>query len=367
MHLNTLQIIQFKNYSEASLTFSPKLNFFTGPNGAGKTNLMDAIYYLSFCKSFFNSIDSQNITSDKDFFLLQGLFSLPLSQNQVSCAVKRNQKKVFKLDENEYEKLADHIGLIPLVFITPNDNVLINGGSEERRRFIDNVMSQCDRIYLQTLINYNKILAQRNALLKSFAERNFFDASLLDVYDIQLSELGSEIFNRRKAFLAGFVEVFAQVYQQLSKNGENPEIQYISQIVNQDLKSLLKETLPKDKALQFTSCGIHKDNLDFFINGMHVKKFGSQGQQKTFVIAMKLAQYYYIKTQKNLKPILLFDDIFDKLDPQRVRQLIQLVSGDDFGQVFISDTHPDRVFELAGLSASETRVFEVDNASVTLK
>jgi len=367
MHLKTLQIIQFKNYTEASLSFSPKLNFFTGPNGAGKTNLMDAIYYLSFCKSFFNSIDSQNITSDKDFFLLQGQFTLNNSQNQVSCAVKRNQKKVFKLDENEYEKLADHIGLIPLVFITPNDTVLINGGSEERRRFIDNVMSQCDRMYLQTLINYNKILAQRNALLKSFADRNYFDASLLDVYDIQLSELGNEIFNKRKAFLSGFVEIFQKVYLQLSSKGETPEIQYISQLLQQDLKTLLKESLSKDKALQYTSCGIHKDNMDFFINGMQVKKFGSQGQQKTFVIAMKLAQYNYIKTQKGLKPILLFDDIFDKLDPQRVKHLVDLVSGEEFGQVFISDTHPDRVFELAGLSASETRVFEVDNASVTLK
>jgi len=367
MYLDSLSLIQFKNYQDASLAFCPRLNFLTGPNGSGKTNLMDAIYYLAFCKSFFNPVDSQNILSDKDFFFIQGLFTYGQGQYKVSCAVKRNQKKVFKLDDNDYERFSDHIGLIPLVFISPNDTVLIQGGSEEKRKLIDSVISQCDHQFLEALMVYNRNLAQRNALLKSFAEKNYFDVSLLEVYDDQLIASGELIFEKRKSFLLEYIPVFKDVYKQLSMGNELPEIQYVSQLHQQDFKLLLKETVGKDKVLQYTSSGIHKDNLEFQLDGMPIKKYGSQGQQKTFAVALKLSQFYFIKNHRNFNPILLFDDIFDKLDPDRVRQLIGLVSGEGFGQVFISDTHPERISELSSFANSDTRFFEVNQANVNLK
>ncbi len=343
MHLQQLSVINFKNYTEAELLLSEGVNAFLGDNGAGKTNLLDAIHYLALCKSYFNPIDSQQIKQDAEFFIVTGTFNRNGQTEAIACSVKRNQKKQFKRNKKDYTRLADHIGLLPLVMVSPNDVSIIVEGSEERRKFIDNVISQTDNNYLDELITYNKVLINRNALLKVAAEKGSYDQSLLEIFDEQLTGSGSKIFEKRKAFMEAFTPVFNRHYSFLTEGAESVELVYESQLLQTGLDVLLKKASEKDKVLERTTCGIHKDDMLFYIQGMPVKKFGSQGQQKSFLIALKLAQYTLLQQQKGFKPLLLLDDIFDKLDDKRVGKLMQMASNHDFGQVFITDTGYDRV------------------------
>lgn len=368
MFLQKLTLSNFKNYDEADLAFSEKINCFTGNNGVGKTNILDAIYYLSFCKSYFNLIDSQNIRHGEAFFALHGYYHYPENTpDHVSCSYKSDHRKVFKINGKEYERLADHIGNFPLVMISPYDRDLINDGSELRRRYIDSVISQFDHAYLDMLISYNKALQQRNALLKQMAEKRYFDEITLSVLSERLESFGTPVYQKRTAFINDFNPLFEDFYQFLSGNAERVGIQYNSRLAEKSLMELLREGLEKDKLYRYTTAGIHKDDLDFTINGYPLKKFGSQGQQKTFVIALKLAQFEFTRKVKGFKPILLFDDIFDKLDDTRVQQIIKLVSSDNFGQVFITDTQRYRVEKIFETVDIDHRIFNVRDGKANLE
>ena len=343
MYLQQLSFINFKNYAEAEISLSEGVNAFVGNNGAGKTNLLDAVHYLSLCKSYFNPIDSQQIKQGADFFMINGVFQKGGSKEVVACGVKRNQKKQFKRNKKDYQRLADHIGLLPLVMISPYDISIIIEGSEERRKFIDNVISQTDHQYLDELIAYNKVLTNRNSLLKQIADTGRYDPELLAVFDEQLIASGTRIFEKRRAFMEVFTGVFNQHYQFISEDAEQVELVYESQLFQESFPTLLKKSMENDRRRERTTTGIHKDDLQFNIHSMPMKKFGSQGQQKSFLIALKLAQYTFLTQKNGFKPLLLLDDIFDKLDDNRVTKLMQMVSNNDFGQVFITDTSRSRV------------------------
>lgn len=342
MILKSLSLINYKNFDNKSFVFNDKINCIVGNNGLGKTNILDAIYHLSFGKSYFNPVATQNIKHDEDFFVINGDYLKNDSIEKIVVSLKRGQKKVIKRNGKIYDKFSDHIGLLPLVIISPADRDLIIEGSDTRRKFIDSVISQSDKSYLSDLIKYTKVLAQRNALLKYFALNHTFNADTIEVYNSQLTDYGTRIFEKRNAFLKAFIPVFKARYQVISNNKEDVDLVYESDLSEDNLHSLLRNTINKDKALQYTNVGIHKDDLNFNIKEHPIKKFGSQGQQKSFLIALKLAQFDFIKTQSGVNPILLLDDIFDKLDEHRVAQIIKLVNDEQFGQLFISDTHPER-------------------------
>jgi len=342
MFLKKLSLINYKNFDTNSFDFNPKINCLVGNNGVGKTNVLDAIYHLSFGKSYFNPVASQNIRHGEDFFVIDGLFDKAEREETIICSLKKGQKKMVKRNGKPYDKLSEHIGFIPLVIISPADSDLIVEGSDTRRKFMDNVISQSNKPYLQNLINYNKVLSQRNSLLKYFALNSTFDGDTLGIYNDQLHDLGTKIYTERKKFIEAFVPIFIARYNAISNQKEMVNISYKSQLHEKDFRSLLEENLAKDKVLQYTSVGTHRDDLLFAIETYPIKKFGSQGQQKSFLIALKLAQFDFIKQLSNITPILLLDDIFDKLDEERVAQIMSLVNHDDFGQLFISDTHVDR-------------------------
>jgi DNA replication and repair protein RecF len=365
MYLQQLSVINFRNYAEAQLAFSEGVNAFTGNNGAGKTNLLDAIHYLSLCKSYFNAIDSQQIKQGADFFIINGTFDRNEANETVACSVKRNQKKIFKRNKKDYQRLADHIGLFPLVMVSPYDVSIIMEGSEERRKFVDNVISQTDNPYLDELIAYNKVLANRNALLKSIADTGRFDPGLLEVLDEQLVASGTRIFQKRQAFMQNFTPVFNRYYSFLTEDAEQVELVYESQLLEHNFAALLTRTTEKDRILERTTAGIHRDDLDFRVHQMPLKKFGSQGQQKSFLIALKLAQYSYLQQQKGFKPLLLLDDIFDKLDERRITKLMQMVSQHEFGQVFITDTSAARVTQIFNQINVPLKLFTVSRGEVT--
>jgi DNA replication and repair protein RecF len=365
MFLKKLSVSNFKNYKQATLSFSEKINCFIGDNGVGKTNLLDAIHYLSFCKSYFNPIDSQNIRHNQDFFAIHGTYFKNGDQaDKVSCIQRLNHKKQFKLNQKEYNRLADHIGLYPLVMVSPYDRDLINEGSDVRRKYIDGVISQFDRNYLEDLINYNKALAQRNALLKYYAESRTFDHTALEVWDKQLCDPGQRLYENRAGFLKEFIPIFQDYFDFISGGKEKVSISYDSRLFDSNLKELLEVTVEKDRIAKYTTVGIHKDDLFFEIDGFPVKKYGSQGQQKSYVIAIKLAQFEYTKHLKGFKPVLLFDDIFDKLDDLRVGQIIRLVSENNFGQVFITDTQRYRVEKLLKEVRIDHRIFEIHDGEI---
>ena len=365
MWLKNLTLLNFKNYNTADLKFEKTVNAFVGNNGAGKTNLLDAIHYLCLCKSYFNPIDSQQIKTGEELFLVQGDFDRSEKNEKISCGLKRNQKKSFKRNKKEYDKLADHIGLFPVVMISPYDINLIMDGSEERRRFIDNVISQTDSKYLDELIIYNKHLLNRNALLKQIAVTRTLDVALLQILDEQLIHSGKVIFEKRKQFLLDFIPLFDKHYRFLTSDAEQVSLTYQSQLNDQSFETLLAQSIEKDRILERTTTGIHKDELQFEIANMPMKKFGSQGQQKSFLIALKLAQYSYLQKFKNFKPLLLLDDIFDKLDNHRVHKLMEMVSHQDFGQIFITDANKDRVEAVFKEIAVEIDVFEVSEGGVS--
>jgi len=364
MHLQKLSLINFKNYAEADLEFSPGANAFVGDNGSGKTNLLDAIHYLSLCKSYFNPADNQNIMHGADFMLLQGTYNLNGEEELIHCGLKRNHRKIFKRNNKEYERLADHIGLLPVVMISPIDSLLITEGSEERRKFIDSIISQYDKLYLDDLISYNKAVAHRNALLKQFAQSRSFDRTSLEIWDDQLIPLAEKIYVKRHEFIARFSPIFLQHYHFISNAKEEVKVHYESHLEEANFSATLREALEKDRVMQYTTVGIHKDDLVFSLGDFPAKRFASQGQQKSFLIALKLAQFQFIKEIKGVKPLLLLDDIFDKLDDSRVKKLMELVSHDNFGQLFISDAHPDRVVKIFDDIGMNIRVFEVESGTV---
>jgi DNA replication and repair protein RecF len=361
MYLKNLSLVNFKNYSEIAVDFCPEINCFTGNNGEGKTNLLDAIYYLSFCKSYFNSIDSQNIKHKEPFFVVQGEFEDNENTSSIYCGQKRGQKKIFKRNKKEYERLADHIGLHPVVMISPYDTELINDGSDVRRKFIDTIISQFNKQYLDNLIQYNKILLQRNNLFKNFWEKRYFDATSLEVWDEQMIPIAEYIYKERKIFIEEFQPIFKKFYAEISGGKEDAQLEYSSDLNNGLFSKILAASLEKDKQRSYTNVGVHKDELEFLIDGYSIKKFGSQGQQKSFLIALKLAQFDFVREKKSMKPLLLLDDIFDKIDENRVKYLMHLVSTHLFGQIFITDTDPDRILAIFKNIDVEVKAFNVIN------
>jgi DNA replication and repair protein RecF len=340
--LKQLSLLNYKNLAQIEFDFDAKINCFVGKNGVGKTNILDAIYHLAYGKSYFNPLAVQNIKHGEEFFVIDALLEKNCKEEKIVCSLKKGQKKTIKRNGKVYDKLSEHLGLIPLVIISPSDADLIIEGSETRRKFIDSVIATLDNQYLQLLIQYQKTLAQRNALLKYFALNQTFDADNLSIYNEQLSEIGQLIFKKRNQFLNDFIPIFEKHHTNISGENEKVALKYESQLFEKDLISLLEESLQKDRIIQYTSAGIHKDDLIFEIDGFPIKKFGSQGQQKSFLIALKLAQFEFMKKQSGELPILLFDDIFDKLDETRVQKIVTMVNDAVFGQIFISDTHAER-------------------------
>ena len=359
MILKSLSLVNYKNFDTETFSFNEKINCFVGNNGVGKTNILDAIYHLSFAKRYFNPVATQNIKHNEDFFVVDGLYEKDSKNEKIIVSLKRGQKKMIKRNGKTYERLSDHIGLLPLVIISPADRDLIVEGSDTRRKFIDGVISQSDKDYLRDLLTYNKVLIQRNSLLKYFALNNTFNNDTLEIYNEQLDTLAHKIFKKRAAFLEAFIPIFKARYQAISNGNEIVSLTYKSDLFENDLLTLLKLNIIKDKALQYTSVGIHKDDLRFEIGTHAIKKFGSQGQQKSFLIALKLAQFDFIKTQSDVNPILLLDDIFDKLDENRVAQIITLVDKENFGQLFISDTHAERTENTIKQVHQEYQIFKL--------
>ena len=359
MFLKQLSLLNYKNLAQIEFDFDAKINCFVGKNGVGKTNILDAIYHLAYGKSYFNPLAVQNIKHGEEFFVIDALLEKNGKEEKIVCSLKKGQKKTIKRNGKVYEKLSEHLGLIPLVIISPSDVDLIVEGSETRRKFIDSVIGTLDNQYLQLLIQYQKTLAQRNALLKYFALNQTFDADNLAIYNELLSETGQLIFEKRNQFLNDFIPIFQKHHTNISGGNESVSLKYESQLFEKDLMSLLEESLQKDRIIQYTSAGIHKDDLVFEIDGFPIKKFGSQGQQKSFLIALKLAQFEFMKKQSGELPILLFDDIFDKLDDNRVSQLIELVNQENFGQIFITDTHRERTENVVKRINEESVIFEI--------
>ncbi|NND94538.1 MAG: DNA replication and repair protein RecF [Flavobacteriales bacterium] len=360
--LQKLHLFNFKNHKDLSLEFCQEINCIVGSNGSGKTNILESIYYLSFCKGYFNPQDSQNIHHGDDHFSIRGEFvkDVPV---KLTCAVQLGQRKRFKKDDKEYERLADHVGGFPVVIISPYDVDLIREGSEARRKFMDMVISLDDKEYLLTLIDYNRALAQRNNLLKFFWENRTMDKEQLSIWNIQLSDLGRKIYNRRKAFFEDFRTIFKEYQSAISKGKDRADIRYRSQLRDEDMLSALDRGLDRDMARHHTLFGIHKDDMEMVVDGHPVKKFGSQGQQKTFLIALKLAQFQFIKNRSGLKPLLLLDDVFDKIDDERVEYMIELVSKDIFGQIFITDTSRDRLDKVLASTDKDYRIIEMTEST----
>lgn len=359
MYLKKISLFNYKNFSEADFEFVGKINCFVGKNGIGKTNVLDAIYHLSYGKSYFNPLAVQNIKHGEEFFVIDGEFEINERNEQIICSLKKGQKKILKRNGKIYDKFSEHVGFIPLVIISPADRDLIVEGSETRRKFMDSVISQLDSQYLKQLIQYQKVMSQRNALLKYFALNFVFDNDTLSIYNEQLDTFGKYIFEKRKDFIEQFIPIFNTHHQAITDSQETVQLVYESHLFENNLLTLLEENINKDRALHYTSVGIHKDDLSFEIDNFPIKKFGSQGQQKSFLIALKLAQFEFLKTQSGLKPILLFDDIFDKLDESRVAKIVEMVNSDTFGQLFISDTHPERTEKIVKSTHQTYKIFNL--------
>ncbi len=342
LRLNALHITHYKNVSTAEYRFEKPIHCFVGHNGKGKTNTLDAIYHLSMGRSYFSSINAHTIQHTADFMRIEGHFFREDNIERVECQLKRDEPKVFIRNGKKYAKLSDHIGLLPTVMISPSDVDLINEGGQTRRIFIDRLIGQADKVYLQQLIQYQKILQQRNALLKQMGQFAQNIHETLSIYNQQLAQLGVPIHNARVRYLASFEPLFQKRYATISSGNENVGLIYHSQLLDEDFNVLLEKATKKDIQAQFTTVGIHKDDLAFEIDGYSMKKFGSQGQRKSFLIALKLAQFDMLKKSTSVTPLLLLDDIFDKLDEQRVAEIINLVHESSFGQLFITDTHPER-------------------------
>ena len=375
VQLEKINIRNFKNYKETVLNFSPEINFLYGMNGSGKTNLLDTVYYLCMCRSYFNTQESQNIRHGENFFRLDGQFAShnDLAKDNeknretefITCKIGGGRKKEFLRNKNPYQKLSEHIGLLPVVFIAPDDILLVKEGSEGRRKLLDSTLAQLDKPYLKALIEYNQILLQRNTLLKKMAEGQYFNQHLLETYDAQIAPLGDSIFEKRQQFCWELVSILQNYYAKISEQKESIQCQYRSHLNACKMAALLKNNQKNDRFLQRTSEGIHRDDLIFTINNYPLKKYGSQGQQKSFLIALKLAVYQFIKTHKQKKPLLLLDDIFDKLDENRTLQLVKIVTNkEDFGQVFISDTQLDRLQNIFNKLELNYKAFLIEKGKI---
>ena len=372
MILEKLSLINYKNITEATLELSPKINCLIGQNGVGKTNVLDAIYYLSFCHSANNPIDSQVIRHGEEFFMIEGEYSGQWTVDSydylkliVSCGMKRGQKKHFKRNKKEYKRLSEHIGLIPIVVVSPSDTLLIEGGSEERRRLMDMVISQYDSTYIEALNRYNKALQQRNTMLKAEEEP---DIDVISIWEEQMASAGEHIYKCRDAFVKEMVPIFQRYYETISGNQEKVALNYISHCQRGPLLEVIQRDRFKDRAVGYSLHGVHRDDLEFMLGDHLMKREGSQGQNKTFVISLKLAQFDFLKrTNSKTTPLLLLDDIFDKLDAGRVEQIVNLVAGDEFGQIFITDTNRDHLDQILSASSHDYRIFHVDNGDIIRK
>ena len=362
MRIDGLSLDFFRNYVHLDATFDPNINVIYGDNAQGKTNLLDAVYFLSFCKSSGNPIDSQNIRHEQDFFVIQGFYEAEDgTPEEIYCGMKRRSKKQFKRNKKEYSRFSDHIGFLPLVMVSPADSELIAGGSDERRRFMDVVISQYDKEYLEALIRYNKALAQRNTLLKSEFP---VEEELFLVWEEMMAQAGEIVFRKREAFIEEFIPIFQSFYSFISQDKEQVGLSYDSHARDASLLEVLKQSRERDKIMGFSLRGIHKDELNMLLGDFPIKKEGSQGQNKTYLVALKLAQFDFLKRTGQTVPLLLLDDIFDKLDASRVEQIVKLVAGDNFGQIFITDTnreHLDRILQKVG---SDYKVFRVDQGVI---
>lgn len=366
MQLDKLSIINYKNIQAATLDLSPKLNCFIGHNGEGKTNLLDAVYYLSFCKSAFNPKDSEVMRHEADYFVLEGDYSTDTGEHeQVYCGMKRGTKKHFKRNKKEYRRLSQHIGLVPLIFVSPADATLIEGGSEERRKLMDVVISQYDTPYIESLSRYNKALQQRNSLLKQEEEP---DSTLLELLEMQMAEHGEVVYRKRAAFVEELMPVFQRIYQTICSDREQVSLEYVSHCQRGSLLDVIQRDRAKDRIMGYSLHGTHKDDLVMKLGGYPMKREGSQGQNKTYVLALKLAQFDFLRrTAGNNTPLLLLDDIFDKLDSSRVEQIVRLVSGDDFGQIFITDTNRDHLDKILQGSGFSYKLFSVEGGEINEK
>lgn len=366
MILKNISIINYKNIKAANLELSSNINCLIGHNGVGKTNFLDAIYYLSFCRSAYNSVDSQVITHDEGFFMLEGNYMNDEGgdMENIYCGMKRGTKKHFKRNKKEYKRLSQHIGLIPLIFVSPADISLIEGGSEERRKLMDVVISQYDYSYIEALANYNKALQQRNALLKMEEEP---DMALMEIWEQEMARNGELLYQKRDAFIRELVPVFQQIYQHISGNREEVKLKYISHCQRGPLLEVIQRDRFKDRAVGYSLHGVHRDDLEMLIGDYQMKREGSQGQNKTFVLALKLAQFSFLKrTVSNTTPLLLLDDIFDKLDAQRVEAIVELVSGENFGQIFITDTNRDHLDQILNNMNDDYKIFSVEGGEINL-
>jgi DNA replication and repair protein RecF len=364
MHLQTVSLLNFKNIEEAEISFSPRINCFVGNNGVGKTNLLDAIHYLCLCKSYFNPVDTQNISHNQEFAVIQGMFSDNGKSDEIFCSIHHNRNKVFKRNKKEYEKLAQHIGLFPVVMISPEDTSLIMEGSEERRKFLNSVISQYDKQYLEDMISYNKLLSQRNRMLKDFQALRKYDDEMLKVYDDQMIAPAERIFARRSEYTDKMIPIFRRYYGLIAPESEEVDMQYQSQLLGMAYSGLLASSREKDRVMQYTTQGIHKDDLLLKLNGYPMKKTGSQGQQKTFLVTLKLAQFDFIKAMNRALPILLLDDVFDKFDESRVRQIIKLVSDVHFGQIFITHTDEHKMKSILEEMDTDYKLFHIEGGKV---
>lgn len=359
MHLQQISLLHYKNFTQAQFDFDSRINCLVGPNGAGKTNVLDAIYHLALGRSYFNPIAVHNIQHQADFFVIEGKFEKQNKEENIVCSLRRGQKKMLKRNGKAYEKFSEHLGLIPIVILSPYDRDLISEGSETRRNFLDSVISQLDPTYLHRLISYQKVLSQRNALLKYFAANRIFETETLEIYNEQLNTLGQPIHEKRKEFVSEFTPIFLDFHERITGGKDPISLKYESQIAENSTLTLLQENLQKDRALQYTSSGVHKDDLLFEIDEHPIKKFGSQGQQKSYLIALKLAQFEFVSQQSGEKPILLFDDVFDKLDEHRVERILEMVNQDVFGQIFISDTHSERTENLVQTTGMTYKIHDL--------
>ncbi|MBQ6653469.1 MAG: DNA replication/repair protein RecF [Prevotella sp.] len=363
MILKKLTILNYRNIAAAELEFSPKVNCFVGQNGEGKTNVLDAIHFLSLTKSMANPIDSMNVRHGEEMMMVQGVYDLNGTEEEVSIGMKMHQKKHVRRNKKEYKRLAEHIGLLPLIIASPSDAAIISGGSDERRRLMDMVISQYDSEYMTALMAYNKALQQRNAMLKAEEEPN---EDIISIYEGMMAENGERIYAKRNAFVEEFIPVFQQFYQAISGGNEQVSLRYTSHCQRGDLLGIIQRDRQKDRIVGYSLHGIHKDELEMALDGYPIKREGSQGQNKTYMISLKLAQFDFLKrTGSKTTPLLLLDDIFDKLDARRVEQIVNLVSGDAFGQIFITDTNREHLDKILERSQGNYKIFRVEAGNIT--
>ncbi len=357
--INKISILNYKNILDKTFNFDNKINCFVGNNGVGKTNILDSIYHLAIGKSSFSISNENNINHESEFMLLDGLFSINNKKENITCSLKRNETKVLKRNEKIYKKLSDHFGLIPVVLISPYDTNLIIEGSSERRKFMDSIISTYDKNYLQNIITHGKLIKQRNKILKYFNKSAKIDMDSILVYNDQIVKLSKPIHECRKNFVSEFVPLVIDKYNNISGKNEKVTLQYKSDLNENEIGDLLEKSFQKDMILQFTSCGIHKDDLIFKIDNNSIKRFGSQGQQKSFLISLRFAEFEFLKNSNDLAPILLMDDIFDKLDIHRVKNIVDLVNSSEFGQLFVSDTDKPRIEKVIRSLKNSSEIFEI--------